>query len=221
MGKTNERRVREVVDSKARDVEIEKKTQERLGSADEKAGGTEVVASRLTGAKAASEIMKLPATGIPPVKELTVADHKAMRAKNPGYDVIKTILRDAQTIAVVGASNDPAKPVYNVMKTLIAAGYTVIPVNPKGGEILGLKAYPTLAAIPEKVDVVDVFRPSADTPAIAEQAAAIGAKSLWLQLGIANEQARTTATGAGMQVIMDLCIGNTHTQLKIPAKTKS
>lgn len=129
---------------------------------------------------------------------------------------LKKILTDAKTIAVVGASNNPERPSYGVMKVLIAAGYRVIPVNPKESEILGLRVAPSLAAIPEPVDIVDVFRRSEDTPGIAEEAVKIGAKVLWLQLGVESEEAAAKARAGGLEVVMNRCIAATRQRLFQP-----
>jgi uncharacterized protein len=104
------------------------------------------------------------------------------------------------------------------MQKLQKAGYKVIPVNPRETDVLGERAYPSLADIPDQVDIVDVFRRSEDTPAIADEAVAIGAKALWLQTGIANEDAAARATAAGLTVVMDTCIGATHSFLRVPQK---
>ena len=123
------------------------------------------------------------------------------------------IYRTAHTIAVVGASADPAKAAYQIPRYLQQQGYRIIPVNPRGGEILGEHVYTTLLDVHEPIDVVDVFRPAAEAPEVARQAAAIGAKVLWLQLGIISDEARQIATEAGLQVVMDRCIGATHAAL--------
>jgi predicted CoA-binding protein len=120
--------------------------------------------------------------------------------------VIKDLLSSARTIAVVGLSTQPWKAAHSVPASLKAAGYTVIPVHPTATEILGEKAYRSLLDIPVHVDIVDVFRPADETPAIAEQAVQIKAGALWLQLGIANDQARSIAEAAGLTYIEDRCI---------------
>ena len=135
---------------------------------------------------------------------------------NPNEVVIYNILTHARTIAVVGASNKPDRPVYGVTRMLIAAGYTVIPVNPNEGSVLGLTAYRTLADIPEPVDIVNVFRRAEATPAVAEESVRIGAKVLWLQLGIANAEAERIALAGGLQVVMDKCIAVEHRLLRVP-----
>lgn len=137
---------------------------------------------------------------------------------NPTDDQLRTLLVETTTIAMVGASNNPERTSHAIMKQLLDAGYHVIPVNPKETEVLGQKAYAQLADIPEKVEIVDVFRKSEDTPGIAREAVAIGAKVLWLQLGVTNEEAAATAKAGGLTVIMDKCIGATHRHLHIPAK---
>jgi predicted CoA-binding protein len=141
-----------------------------------------------------------------------------MSHHNPTDAALTAILTEATTIAMVGASSNPEKPSHGIMKQLLAAGYRVIPVNPKETEILGQKAYARLADIQDKVDIVDVFRRSEDTPQIADEAIALGAKTLWLQLGVANEDAAARAQAAGLNVIMDKCIGATHRALHIPKR---
>jgi predicted CoA-binding protein len=130
-------------------------------------------------------------------------------------DDLRTIYDETTTIAVVGASEDERKPSHTIPRYLQAVGFRIIPVNPKGGEILGEKVYPTLGDIPEPVDVVDVFRPSDETPDIARQAVAIGAKVLWLQQGISSEEAERFASEGGLKVVMDRCMGETHYELRL------
>lgn len=136
--------------------------------------------------------------------------------ENPGDEELRKILVESKTIAMLGASNNPERASHGIMKQLLAAGYHVIPVNPKETEVLGQKAYASLADIPEPVEIVDVFRKSEDTPGIADEAIAKGAKVLWLQLGVSNEDAAARAKAAGLTVIMDKCIGATHRHLHIP-----
>ena len=116
------------------------------------------------------------------------------------------ILREASTIAVVGASRHPEKEAHAVPRQILRHGWTVIPVNPAVTELFGVACYPTLAEVPVPIDVVNVFRPSADTPEIARQAAAVGAKALWLQQGIVSAEARAIAEAAGMDYVEDRCI---------------
>lgn len=130
-----------------------------------------------------------------------------MAFSNPSRDRIKEILSESQTIAVVGLSDKPDRTSYMVSEAMQAKGYTIIPVNPAAkGPILGQTTYASLKDIPVPVDIVNVFRRSEHTPEVAEEAAAIGAKVLWLQLGIANDEAASIAEAAGLTVIMDRCI---------------
>jgi uncharacterized protein len=136
---------------------------------------------------------------------------------NPSEDELRAILESTRTIAIVGASSDPARPSHRIMKMLIDAGYDVIPVNPRETEVHGRTAFKSLADVTVPVDIVDVFRPAQTTPAIADEAVAIGAKVLWLQLGISNEDAAARATDGGLVVVMDLCLGAFVTRLGITA----
>jgi predicted CoA-binding protein len=126
---------------------------------------------------------------------------------------VRELLQQTRSIAVVGISSDPSKPSHYVAAYMQARGYRVIPVNPRYPEVLGERCYPNLQAIPGKVDMVDVFRRAEDCPAIAEQAAAIGAKSLWLQLGIVSTEAEAIARQGGLQVVMDACLMVEHRRL--------
>jgi len=138
-----------------------------------------------------------------------------MSFANPSDDQLREILVTAKTIAMVGASSNPERASHGVMAQLLRAGYQVIPVNPNETDVLGHKAYASLADVPEKVDIVDVFRKSEDTPGIADEAAKIHAKVLWLQLGVTSEDAAARAHAGGLTVIMDKCIGATHHALHI------
>src|SRR5829696_5198846 len=141
-----------------------------------------------------------------------------MAPQNPSDQELKQILTDATTIAMVGASSNPEKASYGIMRKLQEAGYRVIPVNPREPEILGERSYASLVDVPERIDIVDVFRRAEDTPAIADEAVTIGAKVLWLQSGIVNEDAAARAVTGGLTVIMDACIGATHSLLRVPPK---
>lgn len=120
---------------------------------------------------------------------------------------IREVLTRTQRIALVGASDRPERPSYGVMKYLLDQGYDVIPVSPKlaGKTLLGQQAYASLADVPGHIDMVDVFRNSEAAWGVAQEAIAVGAKTLWLQLGVINEQAAVLAQDAGMTVIMDRC----------------
>src|SRR6266446_3568357 len=118
---------------------------------------------------------------------------------NPSDQHLKQLLSTASTIAIVGASSNPD--------------------NPRETEILGERSYPSLIDIPERIDIVDVFRRAEDTPAIADDAVRIGAKALWLQSDIISEDAAARAKAGGLIVVMDACIGATHSLLRIPRKT--
>src|SRR6476620_68853 len=121
-----------------------------------------------------------------------------MAHANPSDNTLKQLLTDATTIAMVGASSNPDKASYGIMQKLQNVGYRVIPVNPRESEILGEHSYASLIDIPERVDIVDVFRRAEDTPAIADEAVTIGARALWLQTGIANDDAAARATAGGL-----------------------
>ncbi|GAB19616.1 hypothetical protein GOEFS_092_00410 [Gordonia effusa NBRC 100432] len=121
-------------------------------------------------------------------------------------DVIESILRDYDTITVVGASANPAKAANEIPAYMKDRGWRIIPVNPHADEIVGEPVYRTLADIPEQVGLVDVFRPSDDAVEIARQAVAVGASALWLQLGIRSAQAREIAQSAGLRYVEDRCL---------------
>jgi predicted CoA-binding protein len=141
-----------------------------------------------------------------------------MAHENPSDQELRQLLTDATTIAVVGASNDPDKASHGIMEKLQKAGYRVIPVNPHETEVLGERSYPSLLDVPERIDIVDVFRRAEDAPAIADEAVTLGARALWLQSGIVSEDAATRAAAGGLIVVMDKCIGATHSLLQIPPK---
>ena len=137
---------------------------------------------------------------------------------NPSDAELKQLMANASTIAVVGASSNPEKSSYGIMRKLQSVGYHVIPVNPRETEVLGERAYASLSDIPVPVDIVDVFRRSEDTPPIADEAVKIGAKALWLQSGIENEDAAKRAKAGGLTVVMDSCLGTMHAVLRVPHK---
>lgn len=126
---------------------------------------------------------------------------------------LRRILREVRTVAVVGLSAQWHRPSYFAAKYLQEHGYRVIPVNPAYESVLGERCYKSLADIPVKVDVVDCFRRSEEIPALADQAIAIGAKVLWMQLGVRHAEARARAEAAGLQVIEDRCMKIEHARL--------
>ncbi len=129
-------------------------------------------------------------------------------------EVISRILEECRTIAVVGLSSDPFRPSHGVAAYMQRCGYRVIPVNPNESEVLGEKSYGNLAAIPEKVDLVDVFRRSDAAGAVVDEAIAIGAKAVWLQEGVIDSGAAQKAEAAGLLVVMDRCWLKDHYALR-------
>jgi predicted CoA-binding protein len=138
---------------------------------------------------------------------------------NPPDDVLRQLLTSASTIAMVGASSNPDRPSNGIMRKLLSAGYRVIPVNPNETSVLGERAYASLADVPEPIDIVDVFRRAEFTPAVADEAVKIGAKALWLQSGVVNDEAAAKAEAGGLMAVMDACIGVMHSVLRVPRKT--
>jgi predicted CoA-binding protein len=134
-----------------------------------------------------------------------------MTFANPSDAELAALLRKVRTIAVVGASPKPDRPVFGVMERLLAKGYSVVPVNPgqAGGEILGQKVYATLADVPPPIDMVDIFRASDAALGVVEDAIAeqdrLGLKAVWMQIGVINEEAARLAAEAGLTVVMDRC----------------
>ena len=126
---------------------------------------------------------------------------------------LRRILAESRTIAVVGLSADWFRPSYFAAKYMQEHGYRIVPVNPRYPEILGERCYPTLSAIPFKVDIVDVFRKTADVLPIAEEAVAIGAKCLWQQIGVINEHAQALALQNGLDSVVDRCVKIEHARL--------
>lgn len=128
-------------------------------------------------------------------------------------EMMKDILLSTKTIASVGLSSNQEKESYWIASYLKEQGYQIIPVNPTADEILGEKAYPNLESIPEKIDVVQVFRKPEDVPPVVDDAIKVGAKVVWMQEGIVNEEAARRAREAGLQVVMDACMRATHRRL--------
>lgn len=126
------------------------------------------------------------------------------------HATISHLLETTRTIAVVGISDRPERPSHFVSLYMQQAGYRIIPVNPRYETVLGVRCWGDLESIDEPVDMVNVFRPSADTPPIARQAVSIGAQSLWLQQGIFNFDAENIAQSAGLLVVMDRCLKVEH-----------
>jgi predicted CoA-binding protein len=126
---------------------------------------------------------------------------------------LKQILMTNRMVASVGVSSSEEKPSYWIFNYLKEHGYQMIPVNPTASEILGRKTYPDLQSIPQKIDIVQVFRKPEDVPPVVEQAINIGAKIVWMQKGIINEAAAKTAESAGLKVVMDRCMMETHQRL--------
>ena len=123
------------------------------------------------------------------------------------------ILKEYRAVAIVGASSDPERPSFRVVRYLSKHGYNVIPVNPNEREILGMTCYPNLSSIPEKVEVVDIFRKSEAVMPVVEEAIKIGAKAIWMQEGVINEEAAARARAAGLLVVMDKCMRKQHISL--------
>ncbi len=134
-------------------------------------------------------------------------------ADDTDISTLRRILGTCRTIAVVGLSANWYRPSYFAAKYMLDHGYTIIPVNPAYPEVLGQKCYPTLADIPVKVDMVDCFRKSEEIPALADEAIAIGARVLWMQLGVVSEDAKRKALAAGLEVGMDRCVKIEHARL--------
>ncbi|MGA8221186.1 MAG: CoA-binding protein [Candidatus Acidiferrales bacterium] len=131
-------------------------------------------------------------------------------AEAPGPDSIAEILKTSKTIAVVGLSSRRLRPSFGVAHYMQAAGYRIIPVNPHETEVLGQKVYARLEDIPERVDIVDIFRRSEFVPEIVESAIRIGARAVWMQEGVIHSEAGERARQAGLIVIMDSCISQEH-----------
>ncbi len=130
-------------------------------------------------------------------------------------DVILEILRKYKTIAVVGLSANPMRPSFGVTEYMQEAGYRIIPVNPNETEVLGEKSYARLEDVPEKIEIVNVFRRAEEVPPVVESAIRIGAKVVWMQSGIENEEAAERARAAGLAVIEDACILVEHKKRKL------
>jgi len=128
-----------------------------------------------------------------------------VRFENPGDDEIRTLLAEPRTFAVVGLSDNPARPSNEVAAYLLRQGFTITPVNPTLKEVFGIPCHAGLGTVPRPVDVVDVFRRPEHVPAIVEEAIEVRARALWMQLGVVHEQAALRAREAGLLVVMDRC----------------
>ena len=137
----------------------------------------------------------------------------AGQALQPSDQQIKELLQKARTIAVVGLSSSRLRASYGVAQYMQSAGYRIIPVNPNEQQVLGEQAYPRLEDVPEKIDLVDVFRRSEFVPEIVDAAIRIGARAIWMQEGVADEAAAQRARAAGLFVVMDTCILKEHRRL--------
>ena len=133
----------------------------------------------------------------------------------PTGDELRAIYAVTKTIAVVGASSNPTKAGHSIPAYLQSQGYRIIPVTPKGDELFGEQVVASLRDIKVPVDVVDVFRPAEESTSIASEAAAIGAKVLWFQQGTGTDEAAAIAREAGLQVVMNVCMGATHARLDL------
>lgn len=127
--------------------------------------------------------------------------------------VIERLVHESRTVAVVGLSADPSRPSFGVARYLVRAGLTVFPVNPGLTSWLGLTAYSSLAEVPERIDVVDVFRRPEHVPAVAREAVEVGAGALWLQLGVISPEGAEIAAGGGLDVVMDRCLAVEHREV--------
>lgn len=127
--------------------------------------------------------------------------------------VIERLVRESRTVAVVGLSDNPGRPSFGVARYLRRAGLRIFPVNPRLSGWQGLPAYPTLADVPEPVDVVDVFRRPEHVPGIAREAVRVGAGALWLQLGVISEEGASLAAAGGLDVVMDRCLAVEHREV--------
>lgn len=132
----------------------------------------------------------------------------------PSPDPILDVLKQSKTIAVVGLSSDPMRPSFGVAQYLQASGYRIVPVNPNEREVLGEKSYARVEDVPEEIDIVDIFRRPENVPPAVEGAIRVGAKVVWMQLGIENAAAAQRAHAAGLTVVMNACLLIEHKKRK-------
>ncbi|MBI2858745.1 MAG: CoA-binding protein [Chloroflexi bacterium] len=128
-------------------------------------------------------------------------------------DLIEQILKECHTVAVVGLSSSPERASYQVAAYLKSCGYTIVPVNPREEKVLDEKAYPDLSSVPGKIDVVDIFRRPENVLPVIDEAIKVGARAVWMQLGVANREAADRARNAGLSVVMDACMMREHRAL--------
>ena len=140
-----------------------------------------------------------------PFRQFEVSRFVEVRLGINSPETVRRILDECRTIAVVGLSSDPSRPSNSVSGYMKRSGYKVIPVNPNETSVFGAKAYPDLHAVPEKIDLVDIFRRSAEAGSAVDQAIAVGAKAVWLQEGVIDAEAAQRALAAGLLVVMDRC----------------
>jgi uncharacterized protein len=140
-----------------------------------------------------------------------------VKPQNPDDDTLRRLLEETQTVAVVGLSGKPDRESNAVARFLKDRGYRIVPVNPNEEQVLGEKAYPSLADVPHPIDLVDVFRRAEQTPDVAREAVDAGAKALWLQEGIKSEEAERIAREGGLEVVMDLCMKKEIRRLEVEA----
>lgn len=157
------------------------------------------------------ELLKSPLAAVSALPKLAVSAEEQAQREAVDKTALQ-ILKQSKTVAVVGLSPDPERPSHEVARYLQVHGYRIIPVNPTVQEALGERAYPDLAAVPDKIDVVDVFRRPEHIPAIVEAAIAKGVPAIWIQEGIVNEEAAKRAREAGLLVVMDRCIFKEHSR---------
>lgn len=137
-----------------------------------------------------------------------------LSSSNPPVEEIRTILNSYKTVAVVGLSNDPDKASFRVAEYLKNHGYRIIPVNPKVDSILGEKSYPDLRSIPMPVEIVDIFRKAEAIPSIVDEAIDVGAKVIWMQLGLSDEKSAGKARQAGLQVVQSKCMEQENMKMR-------
>ncbi|KAB2936872.1 MAG: putative protein YccU [Rhodocyclaceae bacterium] len=133
--------------------------------------------------------------------------------RNPDPEAICALLREVKTVAVVGLSPNPARPAFRIAQALQRFGYRVIPVRPRVESVLGEKAYASLSEVPERIDLVDVFRAAEHVGPLVDECLRLGLQRLWLQDGVVNEEAAEKAVAGGMTVVMDRCIWRDYTSL--------